>query len=231
MKQSLTLLVLTLTAVFVPSAQSARVYFTDQPAGAAGSVISVAPDGTGQQTLITVSNMPDLRGIAYHRASGRIFFLDRTFPRQRRTASLGTSRSISAVPVMRNGEPASFPSARQTPGRWTILMATAQTTWSNTGWERIRESPQAPHASPPKERGLPTRGAAARTLCSRSRCPRTSISTSGTSTETPVDWHGRSRIPSCRQTWILKPLLSLPARRSQACRMRSFGWERHLSPQ
>jgi len=57
-------------------AYAARIYFTDQPAGAPGSVMSIAPDGTDQRTVTTVSNSPDLRGIAFHRASGRIYFLD-----------------------------------------------------------------------------------------------------------------------------------------------------------
>jgi len=55
---------------------AARIYFTDQPAGAAGSVMSVLPDGTDQRTVITVSGTPDLRGIGYHYASGRIYYLD-----------------------------------------------------------------------------------------------------------------------------------------------------------
>lgn len=54
----------------------ARVYFTDQPSGAAGSVMSVAPNGTDQRTVISVSSTPDLRGIAYHSGLGRIFYLD-----------------------------------------------------------------------------------------------------------------------------------------------------------
>lgn len=58
------------------SGQSARVYFTDQPPGVAGSIVSVAPDGTGQQTVPTTSGVSDLRGIAYHAASGRVYFLD-----------------------------------------------------------------------------------------------------------------------------------------------------------
>jgi hypothetical protein len=53
----------------------ARIYYTDQPAGMPGSVMSVAPDGTDQRAVITISGS-DLRGIAYHRASGRIYFLD-----------------------------------------------------------------------------------------------------------------------------------------------------------
>jgi hypothetical protein len=58
-------------------AQSARVYFGDQPPpSAAGSLMSIAPDGTDQRTVITLASGSDLRGMAYHRASGRIYFLD-----------------------------------------------------------------------------------------------------------------------------------------------------------
>ena len=58
------------------TAQSARIYFTDQPNGAAGSVVSVAPDGTGQQTVITLTAAANLRGIAHHRGLDRIYYLD-----------------------------------------------------------------------------------------------------------------------------------------------------------
>jgi len=57
-------------------AKGARVYFTDQPAGGPGYLVSVAPNGTDQQTVTIVSNAPDLRGVAFHRASGRIYYLD-----------------------------------------------------------------------------------------------------------------------------------------------------------
>lgn len=65
-----------LGSAFIASAHAARIYFTDQPATGPGSVMSVALDGTDQRTVIAVSNSPNLRGIAYHRASGRIYFLD-----------------------------------------------------------------------------------------------------------------------------------------------------------
>jgi hypothetical protein len=55
---------------------AARIYFADQPAGSLGSIISIAPDGTGQQTLITATNVSDYRGVAWHRPSGRVYFLD-----------------------------------------------------------------------------------------------------------------------------------------------------------
>jgi len=57
-------------------AQSARVYFGDQPASTAGSLMSIAADGTDQRTVTTLASGSDLRGMAYHRASGRIYFLD-----------------------------------------------------------------------------------------------------------------------------------------------------------
>ena len=55
---------------------AAGIYYTDQPVGANGSVMSVGLDGTGQRTVIAYSGAPDLRGIAWHRASDRIYFLD-----------------------------------------------------------------------------------------------------------------------------------------------------------
>ena len=63
-------------ALAAPVSRAARVYYTDQPAGAAGSVISIAPDGTAQTPVITVAGTPDLRGIAWHQSSGRVFVLD-----------------------------------------------------------------------------------------------------------------------------------------------------------
>ncbi len=76
MKSELALLVFASLALATPLARSAGVYYTDQPAGAAGSVFSLAPDGSAQQLIVTVSGTPDLRGIAWHRASGRVFVLD-----------------------------------------------------------------------------------------------------------------------------------------------------------
>lgn len=63
-------------ALATPFAQAACVYYTDQPTGAAGSVVSLAPDGSVQRLIVTVAGAPDLRGIAWHRASGRVFVLD-----------------------------------------------------------------------------------------------------------------------------------------------------------
>lgn len=58
------------------SANAARVFFTDQPPNAAGSVVSVNCDGTDQRTVITAPAVSDFRGIAYHAPSGRIYYLD-----------------------------------------------------------------------------------------------------------------------------------------------------------
>ena len=55
---------------------AAGIYYTDQPSGAAGSVMYVGLDGVGQRPVATYSGLPSLRGIAWHRASGRIYFLD-----------------------------------------------------------------------------------------------------------------------------------------------------------
>src|SRR5215208_3668056 len=70
-----TVLVLLLWVV-AQSGQAARVYFTDQPPGVAGSIVSVAPDGTAQATVLTATGVSDLRGIGYHAASLRLYYLD-----------------------------------------------------------------------------------------------------------------------------------------------------------
>jgi hypothetical protein len=69
-------LVFSIALISATTAQSARIYFTDQPNGGAGSVVSVAPDGTDQRTVITLTSSANLRGIAWHRGSGRIYYLD-----------------------------------------------------------------------------------------------------------------------------------------------------------
>ena len=69
-------LALGLALLAATRSQGARIYFTDQPADAAGSVISVALDGSAQTNLLTIAGAPDVRGIAFHHASGRIYFLD-----------------------------------------------------------------------------------------------------------------------------------------------------------
>jgi hypothetical protein len=58
------------------TASAARIYYTDQPAGTAGKVVSLALDGSDQYVVTNVPGTPDLRGIAFHRASGRVFYLD-----------------------------------------------------------------------------------------------------------------------------------------------------------
>jgi hypothetical protein len=76
LRRGLILCLLTNLAITSHLAHAARVYYTDQPAGAAGSVVSIALDGTGQTSIVTVASSPDLRGVAWHRPSGRVFVLD-----------------------------------------------------------------------------------------------------------------------------------------------------------
>jgi hypothetical protein len=76
MNHQLALLLLAGMALATPLSRAACVYYTDQPTGAAGLVFSLAPDGSAQQLIVTVAGAPDLRGIAWHRASGRVFVLD-----------------------------------------------------------------------------------------------------------------------------------------------------------
>ncbi len=72
-----TLLSVTAAIVLGPfAANAARVFFADQPAGAAGSLMSVNCDGTDQRTLTTASGVSDFRGVAYHPPSGRVYYLD-----------------------------------------------------------------------------------------------------------------------------------------------------------
>jgi hypothetical protein len=88
------LFALTAVLAVVQTASASRLFFTDQPsqpAGAPGSVISVNLDGTDQRTVTTVTSAPDLRGIAWHADSKRIFFLDN-----------GTAKAIFALSA--NGE-------------------------------------------------------------------------------------------------------------------------------
>ncbi len=66
----------TLVVWLVLRMEGARLYFSDQPAGSPGYLVSVALNGTDQRTVTIVSNAPDLRGVAYHRQSGRVYFLD-----------------------------------------------------------------------------------------------------------------------------------------------------------
>jgi hypothetical protein len=72
-----TLLPVIAAAFLGPSSiNGARVFFADQPANAAGSLMSVNCDGTDQRTVITAAGVSDFRGVAYHAASGRVYYLD-----------------------------------------------------------------------------------------------------------------------------------------------------------
>jgi hypothetical protein len=72
-----TLLSITAAVLLGPfSVKAARVFFADQPANAAGSLMSVNCDGTDQRTVITAAGVSDFRGVAYHALSGRIYYLD-----------------------------------------------------------------------------------------------------------------------------------------------------------
>jgi hypothetical protein len=61
-----------LLPVFSPAA---RLYYTDQPAGD-GTVRSTNLDGTGAAVVVTYPAGANLRGIGWHRGSGRVFVLD-----------------------------------------------------------------------------------------------------------------------------------------------------------
>jgi hypothetical protein len=64
-------------ALLAPTVSLAsKVFYTDQPAGSAGSILSVGLDGSAPGTVVTYPGTPNLRGIAWHRASGRIYLLD-----------------------------------------------------------------------------------------------------------------------------------------------------------
>jgi len=74
-----TLLLLSITSAVLlgaPSMNAARIFFADQPASAAGSLMSVNCDGTDQRPVITASGVSDFRGVAYHAPSGRVYYLD-----------------------------------------------------------------------------------------------------------------------------------------------------------
>jgi len=72
-----TLLSITAAVLLGPfSVKAARIFFADQPANAAGSLMSVNCDGTDQRTVITAAGVSDFRGVAYHALSGRVFYLD-----------------------------------------------------------------------------------------------------------------------------------------------------------
>lgn len=55
---------------------ASKIFYTDQPTNNQGSVKAVGLDGTAPSTVITYPVTSNLRGIAWHRALGRIFVLD-----------------------------------------------------------------------------------------------------------------------------------------------------------
>src|SRR5215204_4178359 len=76
MRFSAALLLLGLALLTPQSATAARVYYTDQPNGGTGTVRAVNLDGTNPGAVISYPSPANLRGIGFHRASGRIFVLD-----------------------------------------------------------------------------------------------------------------------------------------------------------
>jgi hypothetical protein len=77
---------------------AAKVYYSDQPSGSPGSIISVGLDGTAQATVVTYPGMPNLRGVAWHRASGRIYLLDDAAKQIRSIFTNGSSQ-MDVTPV------------------------------------------------------------------------------------------------------------------------------------
>jgi hypothetical protein len=90
---SLALALVACTPVF-----GATVYYTDQPTGAPGSVISVKLDGSATSNVVTYPGTPSLRGIAWHRASGRIYVLDNDAKMIRSILPNGSSQ-LDVAPV------------------------------------------------------------------------------------------------------------------------------------
>lgn len=83
------LLALILVLATGQTTHASRLFYTDQPSspvGSSGWIMSIALDGSDQQILATVTTAPDLRGIAWHAGSKRIFFLDN-----------GTAKAIFAM--------------------------------------------------------------------------------------------------------------------------------------
>lgn len=76
MNHQLALLMFAGLALATPVGRAAGVYYTDQPTGATGSVVSLALDGSTQEVITAVTGTPDLRGIAWHRGTDRVFVLD-----------------------------------------------------------------------------------------------------------------------------------------------------------
>src|SRR5687768_9911347 len=75
-RNCLTLISVASALFFSQVAHSARVFFTAQPPGVAGWVVSVNPDGTDQRTIVTAPGVSDFRGIAWHAPSSRVYYLD-----------------------------------------------------------------------------------------------------------------------------------------------------------
>jgi hypothetical protein len=69
-------LLFSLVIVAPTVALSSKVFYADQPTGSPGSILSVGLDGTSPDTVVTYPGTPNLRGVAWHRNSGRIYLLD-----------------------------------------------------------------------------------------------------------------------------------------------------------
>lgn len=67
-----------IAALLAHSAPAGRVYYNDQPGSGAGTIRSVGLDGSTPGVVKTYAFATSLRGIGWHRASGRIFVLDNT---------------------------------------------------------------------------------------------------------------------------------------------------------
>src|SRR5688572_8977047 len=61
---------------FESSLHAARIFYTDQPTGLAGSVRVINADGSNPGVVVTYPGTPNLRGIGWHAGTGRIFVLD-----------------------------------------------------------------------------------------------------------------------------------------------------------
>jgi hypothetical protein len=77
---------------------ASKVFYADQPTGSAGSILSVGLDGTAPGAVVTYPGTPNLRGVAWHRASGRIYFLDEAAKIIRSILPNGSSQ-IDIAPV------------------------------------------------------------------------------------------------------------------------------------
>ena len=77
---------------------AAQVYYADQPTGSPGSIRKVGLDGNAPGIVITYPGLPNLRGIAFHRASGRIYILDNAAKVIRSVFPNGSSQ-IDVTPI------------------------------------------------------------------------------------------------------------------------------------